>query len=146
LRRRREAPRAVVERAVGANRLALIRAFCGAMGPSTRPRRRSVHNFFAVVNPPMPTSSRARKRARAASDVGVRSARPRIQMWQKSAFHRHFFITSKFSRAIAPTKTFSARSFTGDGDADAAERQGAALTHKIKWSHCYFFPAVVIGW
>ena len=21
----------------------------------------------------------------------------------------------------------------------------AALTHKIKWSHCYFFPAVVIG-
>ena len=25
-------------------------------------------------------------------------------------------------------------------------RRGAALTHKIKWSHCYFFPAVVIGW
>jgi hypothetical protein len=21
----------------------------------------------------------------------------------------------------------------------------AAPTHKIKWSHCYFFPAVVIG-
>jgi hypothetical protein len=24
-------------------------------------------------------------------------------------------------------------------------RRGAALTHKIKRSHCYFFPAVVIG-
>jgi hypothetical protein len=38
-------------------------------------------------------------------------------------------------------------------DADFAEYRrafarrlsGAALTHKIKWSHCYFFPAVVIG-
>ena len=27
----------------------------------------------------------------------------------------------------------------------ASRRQGAALTHKIKRSHCYFFPAVVIG-
>jgi hypothetical protein len=38
-------------------------------------------------------------------------------------------------------------------DADFAEylrvfarrRLSAALTHKIKQSHCYFFPAVVIG-
>jgi hypothetical protein len=27
----------------------------------------------------------------------------------------------------------------------APRRWGAALTHKIKRSHCYFFPAVVIG-
>ena len=27
----------------------------------------------------------------------------------------------------------------------ARRRRGAALTHKIKRSHCYFFPAVVIG-
>jgi hypothetical protein len=28
----------------------------------------------------------------------------------------------------------------------ASQRSRAAVTHKIKWSHCYFFPAVVIGW
>jgi hypothetical protein len=27
----------------------------------------------------------------------------------------------------------------------ARRQPGAALTHKIKRSHCYFFPAVVIG-
>jgi len=45
---RREALRAVVERAVSANRLALIRAFCASMGPSTRHFRRPVQNFFSA--------------------------------------------------------------------------------------------------
>lgn len=31
-------------------------------------------------------------------------------------------------------------------DADPSSTSAAALTHKIKLSHCYFFSPVVIGW
>ena len=48
------------------------------------------------------------------------------------------------SRVCAAEKFFAAR-FSENRTAPARRRRGAALTHKIKWSHCYFFPAVVIG-
>jgi hypothetical protein len=49
-----------------------------------------------------------------------------------------------FSRADAEEK-FSGAQFSENRAAFALRRRGAALTHKIKRSHCYFFPAVVIG-
>jgi hypothetical protein len=62
-----------------------------------------------MVNPPMSASPRLRKRARAASGALDLAATPPNEIWQKPAFHRHFFIASKYSRATAPTKKFSAR-------------------------------------
>jgi len=50
-----------------------------------------------------------------------------------------------FARGRAAEKFLGAR-FAGLRFAFAPQQRGAALTHKIKWSHCYFFPAVVIGW
>jgi hypothetical protein len=50
--RRRETPRAVTKRAVAANRLALIRAFCASPRPSTRPPTLVAQNFFACARPP----------------------------------------------------------------------------------------------
>jgi hypothetical protein len=49
-----------------------------------------------------------------------------------------------FSRACAAEKFIGAH-FSENRAVSAPRRRGAALTHKIKWSHCYFFPAVVIG-
>ena len=50
-----------------------------------------------------------------------------------------------FAHDCAAEIFFHAR-FAGRRFAFAPQQRGAALTHKIKWSHCYFFPAVVIGW
>jgi hypothetical protein len=36
--------------------------------------------------------------------------------------------------------------FADDRSALSDKPWRGALTHKIKQSHCYFFPAVVIGW
>jgi len=50
-----------------------------------------------------------------------------------------------FSRAFARMqRIFSAQFYRAHLQASRGAR-GAALTHKIKQSHCYFFPAVVIG-
>jgi hypothetical protein len=45
--RRREAALAAVQRTVGANQLALIRAFCAPARPSTRPADASGVNYFS---------------------------------------------------------------------------------------------------
>jgi hypothetical protein len=42
-------PRAAGKRAVAANHLALIRAFCVSFGASTRPKTRSARKFFCVA-------------------------------------------------------------------------------------------------
>ena len=65
---------------------------------------------------------------------------------EKSAFHRHFCYAPNFRSTNARAKKFHTRRSAGDNDVYAAVQRGAALTHKIKRSHCYFFPAVVIGW
>ena len=135
------------KRAASANRLALIRAFCAAVGPSTRPQRRPVHNFFAVVNPPTATSiepAKARYRRRAVRALSTQCSKMRCGR------NPHFIGTSasclNFSSAIVPAKNFFAARSADDRGARRGWRRGAALTHNIKRSHCYFFPAVVIGW
>ncbi len=135
-----------MKRAARANRLALIRAFCAAVRPSTCPRRRPVHNFFAVVNPPMPTAivpaktrTNGKRCARAQRNPAKRDvAKTRVSsaLLQRAKFFvRNYFGEEFFVRA------FRRRSRRGRG-----RERGAALTHNIKRSHCYFFPAVVIGW
>jgi hypothetical protein len=49
-----------------------------------------------------------------------------------------------FSRARVAQKFIGAH-FSENRAVSVPRRRGAALTHKIKRSHCYFFPAVVIG-
>jgi hypothetical protein len=66
-RRGREVPRAVAERTAGANRLALIRAFCARRGRQHAPRTHPAQNIFRTAKPPMSVSTRARKCARAAA-------------------------------------------------------------------------------
>ena len=64
---------------------------------------------------------------------------------QKLPFHRHF------SHLVQRTRKFP--ELQNDcAPPDACERGrrrimlwAGAVTHKIKWSHCYFFTAVVIG-
>ena len=122
-----------------------IRAFCVAKGPQTRPRRRPAQNFFGLVNPALLRPSRLRKctptpRAARASPTQRRAtivAKTRVS----SALLQRAQI---LSRVCAAEKFFAAR-FSENRTAPARRRRGAALTHKIKWSHCYFFPAVVIG-
>jgi hypothetical protein len=80
------------------------------------------------------------QRSAHARNVDARRATSR-----KPAIHRHFCMTWKFLRAPASTKKFFAACLVGDRGTETADKSGAALTHKIKQSHCYFFPAVVIG-
>jgi len=49
-----------------------------------------------------------------------------------------------FMRADAAAEFFCRVIYCG-ARRDRRRERGAALTHKIKQSHCYFFPAVVIG-
>jgi hypothetical protein len=70
----------------------------------------------------------------------------RQQTWQKSAFHRYFRIMSKLVRLLTSAQNIFAWNFAGDHAASVSQQRAAALTHKIKRSHCYFFSTVVIGW
>jgi hypothetical protein len=89
-----------------------------------------VHNFFAVVNPPMATRSSRRKRARLASAARALNAIPRNAMRQKPAFHRHFCSTLNFSSAIMHAKNFLSARFADDRGADAVA-SGARHLHTI---------------
>jgi hypothetical protein len=105
-----------------------------------------VHNFFARVN---------RRPASAPASFGAAEffARERVKHVQvffcSYARSSDFIGISRFSQKEA--RRFS--ELQNDcAPRDAGERSrrrimlwAAALTHKIKWSHCYFFPAVVIG-
>jgi hypothetical protein len=51
---------------------------------------------------------------------------------------------AKLTANARATKNLLEADFTECRPALMRQRRGAALTHKIKWSHCYFFPAVVI--
>jgi hypothetical protein len=54
-------PQAVGKRAVAANHLALIRAFCASSGPSTRPKTHSVRKIFCVAKSGARASRRAKR-------------------------------------------------------------------------------------
>jgi hypothetical protein len=98
-----------------------------------------------LVNVPARRFSRLQKRVQSAREARALDANGAALRYKKSVFHRHFRNTSKFcARSVAAEKFIAAR-FAGRHSAFAPLRRGAALTHKIKWSHCYFFPAVVIG-
>ena len=63
----------------------------------------------------------------------------------KPAFYRHFCAAPKVLPARAAKNDSASCDLPRAPVAFASRRRGAALTHKIKLSHCYFFPAVVIG-
>jgi hypothetical protein len=136
----------VRNRAVQANQCAPIRAFCAPHGPQTRLQRPPARKNFPAVNSAASAASCARKYARVARAVRKVGAATSDDTWQKSASHRHFCNARNFSRAVAPPKFFFVTYFVFAARVDAVQRRGRALTHKIKQSHCYFFPAVVIGW
>jgi hypothetical protein len=103
-------------------------------------------NFFSLGESfDVGVNARAKTRARGAALARSRRNNAQRDVTKtriSSAFlHRVEFFA--FDRAAE--KLFGAR-FAGHRFAFAPRRRGAALTHKIKWSHCYFFPAVVIGW
>ena len=66
--------------------------------------------------------------------------------YRKSVFHRHFCNASKFCARGVAAREICQRALCRTMFCARRRRGGAAaLTHKIKWSHCYFFSAVVIG-
>jgi len=143
---RREAPHAAGKRAARANRLALIRAFCAAVGPLTRPRRRSVHNFFAMVNPPMPTAIVPTK-TRTNGERCARSPRDAAKCdVAETSVSSALLYRLEFLVGDRAGEKFFVRAFRRRSRRRCGWPRGAAVTHNIKRSHCYFFPAVVIGW
>ena len=71
-------------------------------------------------------------------------ARATLRDARKAPFHRHFLrSTQTFAEISATRRCLHAAPRVGPPSlADIAE--AASLTHKIKWSPCYFSPAVVI--
>ena len=107
--------------------------------------RRPPQNFFSVVNFATAAPSRPKTRARVRSDARVLDAASQHDTSKKCAFHGHFCAVADFCCAAASAqKSFAAPFCRRSRRATGGER-GAALTHKIKRSHCYFFFAVVIG-
>ena len=103
-------------------------------------------NFFSVVNSAAAAPSRPKWRARARSDARVLDAASQHDTSKKCTFHGHFCAVADFCCAVASTQKSFAAPFCRRSRREAGGERGAALTHKIKWSHCYFFFAVVIGW
>jgi hypothetical protein len=56
-----------------------------------------------------------------------------------------FSLCGNLARNLASKKSFRLLPRVAARFVRRAQRRDAALTHKIKWSHCYFFFAVVIG-
>jgi hypothetical protein len=105
-----------------------------------------VHNFFARVN---------RRAPSAAASFGVAEFFASARVKRAQAFFC-FYVISCDSIGISRILYKEARKFSKLQDDCASRDAGgrrrwrimlwaAALTHKIKWSHCYFFAAVVIG-
>ena len=111
----------------------------------TAPKGHPVHSFFAAANVPLRLSQRPYLRPRARR-TRARAARANsYSASRKPWFYRHFCDTRKSSHEFRQCKS----SVRGVASArmNFGERppQPAPPTHKIKRSHCYFFPAVVIG-
>src|SRR5580704_6151745 len=71
-------PRAAGKRAVAANHLALIRAFCVSFGASTRPKTHSARKIFCVAKLAVRALSRAKKFAASDRDCVEFSRRDKI--------------------------------------------------------------------
>jgi hypothetical protein len=56
-----------------------------------------------------------------------------------------FSLYGNLTRNRASKKSFRLLTRVAARIVRRAQQRDAALTHKIKWSHCYFFFAVVIG-
>jgi hypothetical protein len=104
-----------------------------------------VQIFFRVVNAYLRAPKQPQKRGSSAHDAREFFIALRDATSYKPAFHRRFLSTQNFSAPAHRRKSFSPRVFSDAYEANAFGKRGAALTHKIKWNHCYFFPAVVIG-
>jgi hypothetical protein len=108
-------------------------------------RSPSAQNYFHRVNPPASALWPGRKCVRSTRGAHHLEDKTRAATSYKAIFHRHFYNASEFhARAFIIAMIFCCV-FAGDCSALSDKRRGGALTHKIKWSHCYFFPAVVIG-
>jgi hypothetical protein len=83
-------------------------------------------------------------RVRRARDMSA--ARARIQhCTTKSRISSALLQRVQIYVRVCAAKKFVGARFRESRAAFALRRWGAGLTHKIKRSHCYFFPAVVIG-
>jgi len=104
-----------------------------------------VQIFFAVWIPPHRRFCVGNNGAPKVRGVHVRDNKARDATSQKSAFHRHFCDMAKFFAGACFAAPIFCCALAEDCAAHAALSRSGAVTHKIKQSHCYFFPAVVIG-
>jgi hypothetical protein len=114
--------------------------------PSKRRFHPPVHNFFARVNrrPASAPASFWRRRV-----LRLRACQARPSIFCIHVRSGDFIGISRISNEEA-RKFLELRNDCAPRDAGECSRRrimlwAAALTHKIKWSHYYFFPAVVIG-
>ena len=123
-----------------------IRAFCVPKRPPERLFGSFAAKKFCLGESVTSNALAAAKACRCRTACGARTREEQTTTRDKNP--QFIGISASHEKQIA-----SARTTENLFDADFAKyrrtfarrRRGAALTHKIKRSHCYFFPAVVIG-
>ena len=126
--------------------IAPIRAFCASCDPSTHQETHPVHKFFSCRRRRRAAVPRRLKfRARTTRQNCPRRANSEISKQRKPHFIRTSSHREKCARDFASKKSFRVWRRVAVRFVRCAQQRGARLTHKIKWSHCYFFFAVVIG-
>jgi len=105
-----------------------------------------VHNFFARVNRRPASASASFGAAEFFACARVKQAQLFFCFWVRSP---HFIGISRFAykeaRKFSELLNDCALCDAGEEGRRRIMLWAAALTHKIKRSHYYFFPAVVIG-
>jgi hypothetical protein len=105
-----------------------------------------VHNFFSRREGGRVGASPDLKRTLQMASINRRCrADLEISKHKKPYFIGTFSLCGNLARNRASKKTFRLLPRVAARFVCRAQQRDAALTHKIKWSHCYFFFAVVIG-
>ena len=128
-----------------ANRLALIRSFFVVASRSRRFQRPLRQKFFAPQTFTRRTRSSALRRTHIEARRCDTSAASSRRAFKKCAVYRHFSLGSDFARLGRVAKIFHRDIRDAIARSSAIAGGEAAAIHNIKWIHCYFFSAGVIG-
>ena len=138
---REKYPRAVCERAVSANWLALIRTFCVSPGPSMRLQSGPVHNFFCRAEALASCAIRARSASTStcARFAPTSQRRQKMPARQKPLIHRSFRNGREiFAQIDANAKIFCAAPRKRARDVSRAAADGGACAQNQVESLLFF--------
>jgi hypothetical protein len=123
-----------------------IRSFCAPRRPPKSLFGCSFPKNFCLGEFVTANAFAALKASTRRTSRGVEERQKQIAMRSKKPqFIGTSAIRKKKQRTRARLKSLLDADFAKYRQALTRWRRGAAFTHKIKRSHCYFFPAVVIG-